>query len=143
MRQAVKEQLVRADRTIQIGIRTFIPEGVDLKVVTAYDALDMRPSELAACIRATVGDAPVYLTFDVDALDPSQAPGTGTPVAGGLTSELALRTLWNLRDLAWCGMDVVEVSPPYDPANVTGLVAATVVQHYLQILAERKAARAP
>lgn len=142
MRQAVAEKLVRAERSIQVGVRTFVPEGIDVKVVYAYDALELPPVELAARIRSTVGDAPVYLSFDIDALDPAYAPGTGCPVAGGLSSAFALRTLWHLRDLSWCGMDVVEVCPPFDPAGVTGVVAATLVQHYLQIIAEQKAARA-
>lgn len=81
--------------------------------------------------------APAYLSFDIDALDPAFAPGTGTPVAGGLASIDALMLLWALRDLDWRGMDIVEISPPYDHADITAIAGATVVQHYLQMLAEK------
>ena len=78
-------------------------------------------------IRDRVGQGPAYLTFDIDALDPAFAPGTGTPVSGGFSADQALRVLWALRDLDIRGMDVVEVSPPYDVADTTSLLAARVV----------------
>ena len=78
---------------------------------------------------------PAYLTFDIDCLDPAFAPGTGTPVAGGLSSAQALMALSGLGDLAFVGGDVVEVSPPYDHADITAIAAATVAQHYIGLLA--------
>jgi agmatinase len=107
-------------------------EGLDVETCDALGA-----GGVAARVRARVGPGPAYLTFDIDALDPAFAPGTGTPVAGGLSSSQALAVLWRLQEIAWCGMDVVEVSPPYDHAEVTAIAAATIVQRYLQILAGR------
>ncbi|CAN7427882.1 agmatinase [Phyllobacterium sp. LjRoot231] len=138
MRQAIKKQCVRKDNSIQVGIRTYVADDIGMEVILAYDAIDLSVVELADRIRSRVGTAPVYLTFDIDVLDPAYAPGTGTPVAGGFRTDHALRTLWELRDLDWCGMDLVEVCPPYDLGGTTALAGATVVQHYLQILAAKK-----
>jgi agmatinase len=84
-----------------------------------------------------VGRRPAYLTFDVDALDPAFAPGTGTPEIGGLASWQARAILRRLAGLAFAGMDVVEVSPPYDSAEITALAAATMAWEYLALLAPR------
>jgi agmatinase len=92
---------------------------------------------IAARTKARVGPGPAYLTFDVDALDPAFAPGTGTPVAGGLSSADALAILWRLGEIDFRGMDVVEVCPPFDHADVTALAGASIVQRYLQLLAAR------
>ena len=81
-----------------------------------------------------VGDAPAYLSFDIDALDPAFAPGTGTPEIGGLASWQAQAILRRLRGVAFVGMDVVEVAPAYDVAEITALAAATVVWEYLALL---------
>ena len=80
---------------------------------------------------------------DEDALDPAFAPGTGTPVAGGLTSALALATIWECRELDWRGMDVVEVCPAYDHGEITAIAGASVAQRYLQILAGKMTPRNP
>ena len=74
---------------------------------------------IAARVKARVGPGPAYLTFDIDALDPAFAPGTGTPVAGGLSSAQALAALWAMADIDWCGMDVVEVNPMRDGSTRT------------------------
>ena len=89
-------------------------------------------------IRERVGEGAAYLTFDIDALDPAFAPGTGTPVSGGFTADQALRILWAIRDLDICGMDLVEVSPPYDHADITALAAAHVACDLLCVLRNRK-----
>jgi agmatinase len=81
---------------------------------------------------------PAYLSFDIDCLDPAFAPGTGTPVAGGLSSAQALMTMAGLGQIEFVGGDVVEVSPPYDHADITAIAAATVAQHYLGLLATRR-----
>ncbi len=91
-------------------------------------------------ILARVGGAPAYLTVDIDCLDPAFAPGTGTPVAGGLSSAQLLMMLRGLGGVDWRGMDVVEVAPAYDHADITAIAAAAVVQHYLGIV-EPKLAR--
>ena len=85
-----------------------------------------------------VGDARAYLTFDIDCLDPAFAPGTGTPVAGGLSSREALAVLRRLGGLKLVGGDVVEVAPPYDHADITAIAAATVAMYYIGLLAERR-----
>ena len=99
-------------------------------------------------VRARAGDAPVYLSFDIDALDPAFAPGTGTPVPGGLASWQALELVRGLAGLRLVGMDVVEVSPPFDHAEITALAAATLAHDWLCVLAadagaELQAGRAP
>ncbi len=139
--RAVAEGLIDPARSIQIGIRTVAPADFGIAIIDAHEAQRLGPEGIAAEVRARVGDSAAYLTFDIDCLDPAHAPGTGTPVAGGLSSAQALMALWALRGLDWRGMDVVEVSPPYDHADITAIAAATVVQHYLQMLAEKAQAR--
>ncbi len=135
---ATKEGLIAPERSIQVGVRTVAPRDCGIRVVDAEACEAMRAAEIAALVREHVGPAPAYLSFDIDALDPAFAPGTGTPVAGGLSSAQAVGALWALRDLEWRGMDVVEVSPPFDHADVTAGAAASVVQRYLQARAARR-----
>lgn len=135
--EAVREGLIDVDRSIQIGIRTCAPRDFGIRRIDAYEVTAAGLSGVVRDIRTTVGEGPAYLTFDIDCLDPAYAPGTGTPVAGGLTSAMALRTVWALRDLDWKGMDVVEVSPPYDHADTTAIAASALMNHYLQGLASR------
>ena len=136
--EAVREGLIDVDRSIQVGIRTVAPRDCGIAVLDAYAAHDLGVAGVAQRVRERVGQGPAYLTFDIDALDPAAAPGTGTPVSGGLSAEQALRVLWALRDLDIRGMDVVEVSPPYDHADITAIAASTIVQHHIQALALRK-----
>ena len=89
-------------------------------------ALDGEGLEIAGA-----GQVPLYLTFDIDCLDPAYAPGTGTPEPGGLSSSQALTLLEELRDLNWVGMDLCEVAPPYDHAELTSNAAATLIWTYL------------
>lgn len=135
---AVKHGLIVPERSIQVGIRTVAPRDCGIATIDAETCADLRATEIADRIRAHVGQGPAYLSFDIDALDPAFAPGTGTPVAGGLTSAQALGTLWALRDLDWRGMDVVETSPPYDHSEITAVAAASVVQRHLQVLAGKR-----
>ena len=141
---AINEGLIDARRTIQIGIRSPVQREVhDWTVrhgVTILDAEAVHesgPRAVAERIKALVGDAPAYLSFDVDALDPAFAPGTGTPEIGGLASWQAQAILRRLGGLDFRGMDVVEVAPPYDVAEVTALVAATMAWEYLALVAPR------
>ena len=90
-------------------------------------------------IRETVSDTPAYLTFDIDCLDPAFAPGTGTPVVGGLSSAQALAILRGLGGLNFIGADVVEVAPAYDHADITAIAAATIAHDYLVLMAQKKA----
>lgn len=137
--EAVREGLIDTERSIQVGIRTVAPRDCGIQVLDAYEAHRLGVDGVAARIRDRVRQGPAYLTFDIDALDPAFAPGTGTPVAGGFSSAEALRLVWAIRDLDFRGMDIVEVSPPYDHADATAIAGAAVAQHYLQALALKKA----
>lgn len=86
---------------------------------------DRGVDDILSQVKQIVGDMPVYLTFDIDCLDPAFAPGTGTPVIGGLTSDRAIKLVRGLKDLNIVGMDVVEVAPAYDQSEITALAAAT------------------
>ena len=101
----------------------------------------MSAEAVADVVRKVVGDGPSYLTFDIDCLDPSTAPGTGTPVPGGLTSFQALSILRAMKGLDFKGMDVVEVSPPYDHAEMTSNAAAMIAAEMLCLKAWAKGAR--
>ena len=136
--RAVREGIVNPDRSIQLGIRTHAPETCGIETLSAYDAHRLPADDIAERIRLRVGDMPAYLTFDIDCLDPAFAPGTGTPVAGGLSSAQALMALAGLAGVGFVGGDVVEVSPPYDHADITAIAAATVAQHYIGLLAKRR-----
>jgi len=137
--EAVREDLIDVERSIQIGIRTVAPRDCGIAVIDGYEVQALGVAGVAARIRERVGQGPAYLTFDIDAIDPGHAPGTGTPVAGGLSSAQALATVWAIRDLDFRGMDVVEVSPPYDHADATAIAGAAIAQHYIQALALKKA----
>jgi agmatinase len=138
---AIEEGLVDPRRMIQIGIRSPVQREVwdwtldrGVTVLTAQDVHASSPDAVTDQIRAVVGDAPTYLSFDVDALDPAFAPGTGTPEIGGLASWQVQAILRRLRNIAFAGMDVVEVAPAYDVSEITALAAATVVWEYLALL---------
>ena len=97
--RAVSEGIVNAERSIQVGIRTQAPEDCGIEVLSAHDVHRLSPDGVAKRIRDRVGDVPAYLTFDIDCLDPAFAPGTGTPVSGGLSSAQALMALAGLGDV--------------------------------------------
>ena len=101
------------------------------------------PGDVAAAIMAAVGTRTAYLSFDIDCLDPAFAPGTGTPVPGGLSSHQALSILRRLKEVDFAGMDLVEVSPPYDHAETTSLAACAVMLEYLCLKAWQRGAREP
>jgi agmatinase len=136
--RAIEEGLVQPQRMIQIGIRSPMSREVHdwtadrgVTSIAALDVHDMGPAAVAARIRETVGDAPVYLSFDIDVLDPAFAPGTGTPEIGGLATWQAQAILRRLASLPFIGMDVVEVAPAYDVAEITALAGATMAWEYL------------
>ncbi|MDQ0395064.1 agmatinase [Labrys monachus] len=136
--RAVREGIIRPERSIQIGIRTHAPEDCGIEILYGEDLETLSVAEVVERIRARVGDAKAYITFDIDCLDPAFAPGTGTPVAGGPSSRQALMILRRLGFLDIAGCDLVEVAPAYDHADITSIAGATVVQHYLGLIAERK-----
>lgn len=138
---AVREGLVDPARSVQIGIRTTNDDTLGFNILDAAWVHERGIDAVVSETRRILGDRPVYLTFDIDCLDPAFAPGTGTPVAGGLSSAQALMALAGLGDVAFVGGDVVEVSPPYDHADITAIAAATVAQHYIGLLATRRRGR--
>ncbi|NIY94334.1 agmatinase [Vibrio diazotrophicus] len=133
---APKEGLISPRNSVQVGIRTeYKQEGHGFNVINAMQANDMSADEIVEQIREIVGDKPVYLTFDIDCLDPAFAPGTGTPVCGGLTSDKILKIIRALKGINLIGMDVVEVSPPYDQSDLTSLAGATIALELLYVWA--------
>ncbi|MEL6127787.1 MAG: agmatinase [Pseudomonadota bacterium] len=133
---AVEQGLIDPERSIQIGIRTTNDDPLGIEIRDAITVHETPLGDTIAAIRDRVGDGPSYLTFDIDGLDPSCAPGTGTPVVGGLTTHQALTILRGLSGLTIVGADVVEVSPAYDVAEITALAGATVALQLLCLFAE-------
>ncbi len=126
-RRAIEDGTVLAEHSVQVGIRTNNPDTMGVNIIDAPTVHALSPEEVAAKILSIVGSRPCYLTFDIDCLDPAFAPGTGTPVSGGLSSPQAIEILRSLKGgLQLKGMDVVEVSPPYDHAGITAIAGAHI-----------------
>lgn len=126
MYKAVKTGIVDPATSVQIGIRTTTEDYLGVNVISARQLHEQGVAETVRQVKAIVGDRPVYLTFDIDALDPAAAPGTGTPVWGGLHSWQASAMLRDLAGIDLKGGDVVEVSPPYDTTGATAIAGAHV-----------------
>ncbi|WP_294646200.1 agmatinase [uncultured Aureimonas sp.] len=135
---ALRERLIDPENSIQVGIRTHAPETGGIEILHGYEVEDLSSSAIAERIAARVGGRRCYLTFDIDCLDVAYAPGTGTPVAGGPSSAKMLAVLRRLGGLDIVGADLVEVSPPYDHADMTAVAGATVAMYVLGLLAEKK-----
>lgn len=136
---APNEGLISPEHSVQIGIRTeYQKESHGFNVINAMEANDLSADEIVERIKQTIGDKPVYVTFDIDCLDPAFAPGTGTPVCGGLNSDKVLKILRGLAGVNIVGMDVVEVSPPYDHADLTALAGATIALELMYAWASNK-----
>jgi guanidinobutyrase len=141
-RRAVEEGLLDCKRVVQIGLRAtgYAAEDFDwprkqgFRVVQAEECWYRSLSPLMEEVRGQVGGGPVYLSFDIDGLDPSCAPGTGTPEIGGLTSIQGLEIIRGCRGLQLVGCDLVEVAPPYDPTGNTALLAANLLYEMLCVL---------
>ncbi|WP_232628779.1 agmatinase [Methylobacterium sp. Leaf118] len=148
-RRAVEVGALDPRRCVQIGLRGSLDaaderdwaRGQGIRIIEMEEVCARGLPEVAAEARAVIGEAPAYLSFDIDALDPAFAPGTGTPEIGGFTTREALHLLRALRGLDLVGADVVEVAPPLDPAGVTALAGAGLAFEILCLLAERVAAR--
>lgn len=141
---AVREGLIDPKKSVQIGIRTtFVGETtMGFRIVYADEVHDSGPDKLAKIITDKVGQSKAYLTFDIDCLDPSAAPGTGTPIPGGLSYHQAASVIRRLKDVNFVGMDMVEVSPPYDHSDLTSAAAASLIMEYLCLRAWQRGARA-
>lgn len=145
-RHAIEEDLIDPTAYIQVGIRGSLYFADDLnvarrlgaRVLTIDDCFEMGIPAVVEAIRETVGDRKTYVTLDIDAADPAFAPGTGTPEPGGFTSYQMLQLMRGLKGLNLVGMDLVEVSPPYDHADVTAILAANLVFEFLCLVALNK-----
>jgi agmatinase len=141
---AVREGLIDPHKSVQLGIRTtFAGETtMGFRIVYADEVHGSSTDELVKIITKKVGKSKAYLTFDIDCLDPSAAPGTGTPIPGGLTYHQAASIIRKLTNVNFVGMDMVEVSPPYDHAEITSGAAASLVMEYICLRAWQRGARA-
>jgi agmatinase len=137
---AIEEGIVDPGRMIQVGIRSPVQRRVydwtlskGVTILSAQDVHEMGVSSVSERIHDVAQDGPVYLTFDIDVLDPAFAPGTGTPEIGGLASWQVQAILRRLGGLHFAGMDLVEVAPAYDVAEITALAGATIIWEYLAL----------
>jgi agmatinase len=143
LRRAGEEGLFDEAASIHVGIRGPLYDRKDLvndaglgfRTIHCQELDEIGVSGVIERIRSRVSDRPLYLSIDIDVLDPAHAPGTGTPELGGLTSRELLAIVQGLAGLNLVGADVVEVSPPYDHAEITALAAATVVYKLLSLFA--------
>ncbi len=136
---ATKYGLVDPSTSVQIGLRTRNPETMGFNIIDAPRVHDESIDAVVAETLQHLGDNPVYLTFDIDCLDPSYAPGTGTPVCGGLTTHQAMSILRGLKGINIVGMDIVEVAPTYDIGEITALAASHLAMEMLYLYAGRPA----
>ena len=142
-RRAWEEGLLLRDRSVHVGLRGPLYSAADLSddtsmgfgQITTDDVAELGVADVVRRLLDRVRDAPVYVSVDIDVLDPAHAPGTGTPEAGGLTSRELLALVRGLRPAAVVGGDVVEVSPAYDHAEVTAIAAAHVLYDLVTIMA--------
>lgn len=138
--RAAAEGIINVEKSLQIGLRTYNDSDHGFEILTAPWIHRNGVDAALQVIRDRVGDWPAYISFDIDVLDPAFAPGTGTPVPGGLASWQALEMIRGLDALSLVGMDLVEVSPPFDHAEVTALAAAHIAHDWLCLLARQKGA---
>lgn len=144
-RHALQEGLVRKDEYMQIGIRGPVSGENDYaearelgaRIVTIHEVMEKGVHEILEEVHARM-KGPVYVTVDIDSVDPAYAPGTGTPEVGGLTSYQLLQLVRGLHGLDLIGFDLVEVSPPFDHGDITAILASNIVFEYLSLLAIKK-----
>lgn len=132
-----EEGCIDPSRSVQVYIRTEMTE-CGYNIIHSMEALDMTPVQLANRIKKIVGNMPVYLTFDIDALDPAAAPGTGTPVIGGPASGSVRKVIKGLRGINIVAADMVEVLPDKDPSNITAIAGATIIRDIMYLMCESK-----
>jgi len=136
--KAVKSGLVDPSRSVQVGIRTTNEDTPGVHTLDARMVHEQGPVAIAKQIKQILGDHPVYLSFDIDGLDPAYAPGTGTPVWGGLTSAQVAIILRDIAGVNIVGGDIVEVSPPFDSTGATAVAGAHVATEILCLLGWNK-----
>ncbi len=145
-RRAIEEGLIDPAHSIQIGMRGSLYDPNEHKMaadlgmllIPAHKVREMGFEALIKTAMERVGDKPVFLTFDIDFVDPAYAPGTGTPEVAGFTSYESLSLVRAIKDMNFVGFDIVEVLPAYDSGEVTAYLAANIVFEYLSILAAKK-----
>lgn len=145
-RRALEEGLIDSSHSIQIGMRGSLYDPDDFKiaadlgfkVIPGDELHTMTAEKLGKLIIERVGDMKVFLTFDIDFVDPAYAPGTGTPEVGGFTSFETLQYIRNIKDLNYTGFDIVEVAPPYDHSEITAYMGANIAFEFMSILAYQK-----
>ena len=133
----MKQGIIDPKQSVQIGLRTENPDTFDFNIL---DGDWVHKNGIDAVIEKTlsiVGNRPVYMTFDIDCLDPSYAPGTGTPVCGGLTTHQAMGIIRGLMGINLIGMDVVEVAPAYDISEITALAASHIAMEMISVFASK------
>ena len=135
---AARHGLVVPERSVQIGLRTGNSETHGFNIMDANFVHQSDVDTVIEKILEIVGDHPAYLTFDIDCLDPAFAPGTGTPVCGGLFTYQAQSIIRGLTDIDFKGMDLVEVAPAYDVGEITSLAGASIIMDFVSLMAERK-----
>ncbi len=151
VRRGIEEGLIEPARSIQIGLRgtRYGADDLDysraagIRVITIDDFERLGRDQVGAAIREVVGGGPAYLTFDIDGLDPTEAPGTGVPEPGGLSMRDSQVLLRGLTGLPIVGGDVCEVAPPLDPTGITCIAAANLMFEILCLVATARAARRP
>ncbi len=148
-RRAVEEGLLDPKRMVQIGLRGAISDASNydfaraagIRLIFIEEFIGRGPQDVMAEVRALLGDRATYLSFDIDVLDPSFAPGTGTPEIGGMTTREVQAMLRLAQGLNLIGADLVEVSPPFDPSGLTAITASTLLFELLCIVADSVASR--
>jgi len=141
-RRAIEENLVDPKKYVMLGIRGGLYDPDDMKwaidqgvtVITIDDYYKMGFEKAMTVVKETIGNTPTYLTFDIDGIDPTYAPGTGTPEVGGFNVRESQSIVRELKDINFIGADVVEVSPPFDLNNMTSLVGATIAFEILCVM---------
>jgi agmatinase len=139
--RAAREGLIDPSRSVQIGLRTLNSDTHGFTILGAPWVHREGIPAVLDVVREIVGGSKAYLTFDIDCLDPAFAPGTGTPVVGGLSTAQALEAIRGLAEFDIVGMDVVEVAPSYDVSEITALAAATIVHDFICVQAMRSGAQ--
>jgi agmatinase len=142
-RRAIEEDLIDPSRSIQVGMRGPLYDPSDLteagrlglEMIAGSEMQALGMDEVAARVRRRVGDGPAFLSFDIDFIDPSCAPATGTPEVGGPLTREALQLVRGLTGIQFVGFDLVEVLPPYDVAELTAMTGANVIYEFLSLLA--------
>ena len=145
-RRAVEEELIDPSRSIQVGMRGSLYDPADLaearslglELIAGEEMMQLGMDAVATRVGARVGDGPTFLSFDIDFVDPAYAPGTGTPEIGGPTTREALTLIRHFTGIDFVALDLVEVLPQYDVAEITAMTAATVIYEFLSLLALRR-----